>query len=131
MQLQLNIIGGLLIALSLVHVIFPKYFSWKKELAQLSLINRQIMQVHTFFIALTVFMIGLLCLTSAHDIITTTLGKRIALGLSVFWGIRLLIQFFGYSSKLWRGKTFETIAHIIFSLLWVYLTATFWIASQG
>lgn len=131
MQLQLNIIGGLLIALSLVHVIFPKYFSWKKELALLSLINRQIMQVHTFFIALTVFMIGLLCLTSAHDIITTTLGKRIALGLSVFWGIRLIIQFFGYSSKLWRGKTFETIAHIIFSLLWVYLTASFWIVSQG
>lgn len=130
MQLQINIIGGLLIALSLVHVIFPKYFSWKKELAQLSLINRQIMQVHTFFIALTVFMIGLLCLTSAHDIITTTLGKRIALGLSVFWGIRLIIQFFGYSSKLWRGKIFETIAHIIFSLLWVYLTATFWIVSQ-
>jgi hypothetical protein len=131
MQLQLNIIGGLLIALSLVHVIFPKYFSWKKELALLSLINRQIMQVHTFFIALTVFMIGLLCLTSAHDIITTTLGKRIALGLSVFWGIRLIIQFFGYSSMLWRGKTFETIAHIIFSLLWVYLTASFWIVSQG
>ena len=131
MQLQLNIIGGLLIALSLVHVIFPKYFSWKKELALLSLINRQIMQVHTFFIALTVFMIGLLCLTSAHDIITTTLGKRIALGLSVFWGIRLIIQFIGYSSKLWRGKTFETIAHIIFSLLWVYLTASFWIVSQG
>jgi len=125
MEFQLKIIGGLLIVLALVHTIFPKYFHWDKELSLLSLVNKQIMEVHTFFIALTLFLMGLLCLTSSTELTTTMLGKRISFGFGIFWGIRLFIQFFGYSTKLWRGKRFETSIHIIFSLLWTYLTWTF------
>jgi hypothetical protein len=91
----------------------------------LSLINRQVMYVHTFFIALVVLLMGILCLTSAKELIETDLGKKIVLGLGIFWMIRLFIQFFGYSSKLWKGKTFETIIHIVFSFLWTYLSTIF------
>ena len=59
MELQLKIIGVLLIALALLHAFFPRYFQWKKELSGLKLINRQMMYVHTFFIALAVFLMGL------------------------------------------------------------------------
>lgn len=118
-------------ALALIHVIFPKYFNWKEELKPLSLINRQMMTVHTFFIALVVFMMGLLCLTSSIELIETKLGKTISLGLGIFWSIRLFIQFFGYSSELWKGKTFETTVHILFSLFWTYLSVVFlWTATQ-
>lgn len=127
MELQLEIIGGLLIVLALIHIIFPKYFHWDKELTLLSLINRQMMQIHTLFIALSLFLMGLLCLTSANELISTTLGKRISLGFGIFWGVRLFIQFFGYSSKLWKGKTFETIIHIVFSIFWAYLTWVFFV----
>jgi len=57
MELHLKIIGSLLMVLSAAHAYFPRYFDWKSNLAPLSLINRQMMQVHTFFIALVVFMI--------------------------------------------------------------------------
>jgi len=123
MELHLKIIGVLMIVLSLVHIIFPVYFEWKKELHAVSLMNRQMMYVHTFFIALTVLLMGLLCLTSANELTGTALGKKIITGFSIFWLIRLLIQFFGYSSKLWKGKKFETAIHILFSLLWFYFTA--------
>ncbi len=117
--------------LALVHVIFPKYFNWKEELKSLSLINRQMMTVHTFFIALVVFLMGLLCLTSSTELIETKLGKTISLGLGIFWSIRLFIQFFGYSTELWKGKTFETVVHILFSLLWTYLSVAFlWTAAH-
>ena len=125
MELQYKIIGVILIALAFVHIIFPKYFKWKKELKSLSLINQQIMKVHTFFIALVVFLIGLLCLTSSNELINTELGKKVSLGFGIFWSFRLLIQFFGYSSKLWKGKRMETIVHIIFSTLWIYLSYVF------
>lgn len=129
MEIHYKIIGVLLTALALVHVIFPKYFKWKEELRSLSLINRQMMTVHTFFIALVVFLMGLLCLTSTTDLIETKLGKTISLGLGIFWSTRLFIQFFGYSTELWKGKTFETIVHILFSFLWTYLSVVFlWIA---
>lgn len=126
MHLHLKIIGALLIILALVHIAFPKYFNWEKELSSLSLINRQMITVHTFFIALTIFLMGLLCLTSSNELIETTLGKKISLGLGIFWTIRLIIQFFGYSSKLWKGKAFETTVHILFTFLWTYLSFIFW-----
>jgi hypothetical protein len=111
--------------LGLIHIFFPKYLNWDKELKSLSLINRQMMTVHTFFIAFTVFLMGLLCLTSAKELVETILGKKIALGFGIFWTVRLFIQFFGYSKELWKGKTFETTMHIIFSILWTYLSFIF------
>jgi hypothetical protein len=56
--------------------------------------------VHSFFIAFVVFLMGLLCLTSGTELATTVLGKRIALGLGIFWMTRLFFQLFGYSSIL-------------------------------
>ncbi len=126
MEIHFKIIGILLIVLGLIHIIFPKYFNWKVELQSLSLINRQMMASHTFFIALVVFLMGLLCLTMGTELIGTKLGKIISLGLGVFWTLRLLIQFFGYSSDLWKGKAFETSIHIIFGGLWTYLSCIFW-----
>ncbi|MBL0356548.1 MAG: hypothetical protein IPP72_06455 [Chitinophagaceae bacterium] len=128
MELQFKITGILLLALALVHLRFPKRFNWSTELKSLSLINRQMMTIHTFFIALALFLMGLLCLTSAGELIHTNLGKRISLGLGIFWVTRLLIQFFGYSSELWKGKRFETIVHIFFSILWLYLSILFFTA---
>ncbi len=97
MELHLRIAGVLLIVLGLAHAGFPRYFAWKKELFGLSLINRQMVYVHTFFIALTVFLMGVLCLTSSAEIAETPLGRKVSLGLAVFWIARLFVQFFGYS----------------------------------
>lgn len=116
-------------SLALVHSIFPKYFNWNKELKSLSLMNRQMMGVHTFFIALIVFMIGLICVTSTNELIYTKLGKTICLGFGVFWSIRLYFQFFVYSPALWKGKKFETSIHILASILWIYLSVVFLMAT--
>ena len=125
MKTLLEIAGVLLIGLGLLHGVFPRYFRWREETADLTPLTRQILHIHTFFIGLTVFLMGLLCLTSATDLIQTPLGRRICLGLGLFWGIRLMLQFFGYSSRLWRGKPFETAMHVLFSLFWAFLTALF------
>jgi hypothetical protein len=125
MDLQLKIAGCLMLLLSLSHVAFPKYFRWKKEFATVSLINRQMMYIHTFFIALMLLLIGLLSVTSADDLLRTRLGHRMALGLGIFWGVRLVLQFFGYSAVHWRGKGFETIVHVMFVVLWTYLSVVF------
>ena len=128
MELHLKIVGGLLIGLALLHGVFPRYFQWRNDLAGLTLINRQMMYVHTFFIALMVFLMGLLCLTSAREITGTPLGRKVAFGLAVFWTARLVIQWFG-PSKLWRGKAFETTVHVLFVILWAYLMAAVFVTA--
>jgi len=117
--------------LALVHVIFPTYFNWDEDLKSLSLVNRQMMGVHTFFIALAVVLLGLLCLTSSADLVHTKLGKTISIGSGFFWATRLIFQLFVYSDTLWKGKAFETTIHVIFVVLWVYLSVVFFVAALG
>lgn len=125
MEVHFKIIGYLLAILSSLHAIFPKYFNWKEELKTLSLVNQELMKVHTFFIALAVFLIGLLCITSTEDLINTNLGKTVSLGIGIFWLFRLLFQFVGYSPEIWKGKVFETTIHILASIFWTYLSVVF------
>ncbi len=125
MEFHLKLIGVLLIILALVHVVFPRYFDWKVQLAALSLVNRQMMLIHTFFIALVLLLMGVLCFFSAEDLAATALGKRVSFGFGVFWLVRLIVQFFGYSPELWRGKRFETGIHILFAITWTYFTSVF------
>jgi hypothetical protein len=131
MELHLKIIGYISLVLALIHVIFPRYFKWDKELQTVSLINKQLMYVHTFFVAITVFLFGVFCIWNSKDLIVTPLGKQATLGLGIFWGLRLIFQFFVYSSKLWKGKLLETTVHVVFSILWTYFTAVFFMIYMG
>ncbi len=121
--LHLKIIGILMILLSLVHIGFPSRFKWKEEFAPLTLLSRQIMYVHTFFVALVVILNGVLCFLLADELLErTSVNKALAWGMLIFWALRCLFQFFVYSPKLWRGKKFETLMHILFSGVWIYFT---------
>jgi hypothetical protein len=135
METQLKIIGGVLTLLALAHAFFPQYFRWREELRPLGLLNRQMMYIHTLFIGLGVLLMGLLCLTSAPELAHSPLGRRVCLGLGLFWAARLGVQFFGYSPQLWRGKRFETAVHVAFVGLWAYLTLVFgwvwWLGAKG
>lgn len=126
--LHLKISGVLLILLAIFHSFFPKRFDWKKECESMTLLNRQMMYVHTFFIALVVLLMGVLCICCAEELVATPFGRKISLGIFIFWAVRLIFQLFIYSPKLWKGKKFETSIHILFSLLWIYLSVVFFAA---
>ncbi len=125
METHLQIAGSVMLLLALIHIGFPAYFKWRTEFRMVSLINRQMMYIHTLFIAFALLLMGLLCIVEAGLLLQTPLGKTVCFGMGMFWLLRLLVQFWGYSSLLWRGKKFETLIHILFSLLWTYFTGVF------
>ena len=125
MEIHLKVVGSLLILLSLMHIIIPKYFKWERELTSVSLITKQILYVHTFFIAFIVLLMGLLCLNYSHQLVYDAFGRIISLGLFGFWLTRLIFQFLVYSPKVWRGKRFETVMHVVFAATWLYFSAVF------
>ncbi len=131
MEIHLKILGYLFMILALIHGFFPKYFNWRQELSQLSLINKQMMEVHTFFVALIVFGIGLLNIFQHNELLYSSLGKSISFGLFVFWFIRLIFQFLIYSKILWIGKKFETTMHILFSIFWIYCSWVYFMVWQN
>ena len=123
MILHLQIAGWLLVVLASAHGFFPRHFRWREDLKTIPLLTREIFYVHHFFVALTVGLMGLILILEPVELYTSALGKKILVGFAIFWGTRLFFQFFVYSSTHWRGKTFETVMHILFVCLWIYLTA--------
>lgn len=120
-------LGGLVMAsLVVVNLFVPSRFHWREEMARLSLVNRQIFQVHTVFLVLILALFSILLLTCARELLEPTrLSRAMLLGLTIFWGLRMVVQWCFYSSELWRGHRFNTIVHVAFSVLWVYLTSVF------
>ncbi len=122
LQLHIQIIGYIFIVLAFTHLVFPKKFAWRENLKPLSLLNRQLMYVHTFFIALFVLLNGLLFISCADELLSgNRLAKFVNAGFFIFWFLRLLFQHFVYARALWVGKRVETGWHIFFSMLWLYI----------
>ncbi|MEA2735412.1 MAG: hypothetical protein QOE14_1863 [Humisphaera sp.] len=125
-ELHLRIVGVLLLALIALNFYVPRRFNWKTELASLSLVNRQIFQVHAGFICVILTMFAVLVLFFTRDLLEPTrLARAVLAALAIFWFVRLLTQWFVYDRSLWRGRRFETIVHLVFTGVWTYFSATF------
>ena len=129
LSLHLRIVGVLLMCLGLSHAFFSRYFKWERELADVSLLTRQIFFVHTFFIALGVVLAGAGSFVCADALLRPgILSRTLLAGMTLFWLCRLLAQFFTYDSRIWRGDRFRTVMHGVFSVLWIYVTVTYGVA---
>lgn len=126
LELHLKLAGMALIILGFSHAFFGPRLQWKEELARISLLNRQIFYVHTFFIALIVVMLGVLaCFYTKELLAPSRLARVVLSGIVLFWSCRLWIQFFVYDASLRKGHRFHTRVHILFSFLWLYLVGVF------
>lgn len=130
-ELHLKIVGIVLITLGLAHGVFSKHFNWKTDLAKLSLMNRQMFLVHSFFIGLVLVLMGSVSLFYTQALLQPAPLSRLVLGGTVvFWACRWFIQFFVYDSALWRGNRFYTCMHVLFSLFWTYAVCTYFFAAK-
>jgi hypothetical protein len=131
LELNLKIVGVMLIVLGLSHGAYGKRFNWKTDLAKLSLLNRQIFIVHCFFISLTLVLMGGITLFYTRALLEpTTLSRAGLVAVVVFWLCRLFIQFFVYDAALWRGNRFNTRMHVGFSVVWAYVVLTYSLAAK-
>jgi len=128
-RLHLQIVGALLTALGAAHALFGRYFGWKKELERVSLLTRQVFEVHTFFIGLLLVLLGACSLFYADALLEPgPLPRAILAGILIFWLCRLLVQWFVYDPAIWRGRPFYTLMHVAFSLFWIYVVLTYGLA---
>jgi hypothetical protein len=126
LEFHLRLAGILQVALAGLHVFFPKRFEWKSELSRLSLLNRQVFISHTFFVCLTLVLMGALSLFATEELLERgRLARMVLGGFGIFWGIRLLFQWFHYDWRLWLGNRFNTLMHFLFTGLWTYLSAVY------
>jgi hypothetical protein len=122
----LRVAGVGLIVLALAHIPMGRHLKWGDEARRMSEANASIFHVHTFFICTGLVLMGLPALLAPRMFLTPTLaGAWITWSIAAFWALRLMVQWFVYPSSLWRGKKLETSMHILFTFVWLGLTALF------
>jgi alginate O-acetyltransferase complex protein AlgI len=104
----------------------PHRLGWKEDLAKLTPFNRKLMWVHGGFAVLTIVAFGILTLMLHDDMLY---GERSAMGLAAFigiyWATRIVVDFTYYDHKDWpRGPGF-VIGHVLLTLLFAFLAATY------
>ena len=126
---NLRAVGAIMAALVAVNLVVPTRYHWREETARLSLLNRQIFYAHAVFLVLTLTLFSALLVGYADALVEPTrLSRAVLAGLAIFWGLRMLMQWFFYSPAVWRGNRFHTAMHWVFSATWVYVTAVFGVA---
>lgn len=126
LHFQLQAVGVFEIVLALTHFAFARHFNWQTETSRLSLLNRQIFYVHTFFICVVLILFGLLNIACTTELLTrSSLAKFVLGGITVFWVLRWLFQFFVYDRRLWKGNRFNTSMHMVFASTWTYFAGVY------
>jgi hypothetical protein len=126
LTVDLKIVGVLLVLLGVSHVFFNRLFGWEQELRCVSLLTRKVFFVHTFFIGLGVVLAGAVSVLCADALLRPgALNRAILAGMALFWLCRLVAQFVAYDSAIWGGNRFRSSMHVVFSLFWGYVTATY------
>ena len=124
--LHLRLAGVVMASLVVVNLLVPRRFHWREEMSRLSLVNRQIFQAHSVFLVLTLALFSALLLTCGPALLEPTrLSRAVLSGLTVFWGLRMLMQWCFYSPLIWQGHRFNTVMHYVFSVVWIYVTIVF------
>lgn len=86
---------------AIFHMLFWRLFNWKKELKNISFVNRAITQILNFRLIYFFLFTSFICFVYAEELNTTSLGKAFLGGLSIFWLGRTIEQFIflGYKNK--------------------------------
>jgi len=109
----------------------PRLLNWKQPIAAMPLLVREVFWVHTFFIALTCAIFGVITWRFAADIAQPAheLIRWFAAAIGIFWGIRCVMQWTVYSSSHWRGLFDKTVAHWALFLGYGAFATTYLIAA--
>ena len=104
----------------------PRVLDWKRSLAQLDRLSRQLIWVHGAFIVLAIIGFGLLALLFANDLAA---GSPLARGMcgftAVFWTSRMLVQFFVFDARPYLKSPLLAIGYHSLTLVFMYQAAVF------
>lgn len=104
----------------------PFRLNWKDELARLSSFNRKIFLNYAAYVGLMIVSFGILSLV-LHDEMMR--GDKAAVCLAVliaiFWGVRVLVDYFYFGHKDWPAGPLFVIGHTCLTTLFVFLTSTY------
>jgi len=100
------------LSFGLFHLFFWKLLNWKKQLKELTAVNRAVVQTLNVCLTFMFFLVAYIFYFSATEIETTEIGSILLCGMGIFWFIRALMQLYLFE----MGKKIHKILLVLFFL---------------
>ncbi len=129
----LRFVALLQIGLAILSLCLPRIMDWKADLARMSLLVRDVFIIHSWFIALTLAIWGVLTWRFAGEMAhaPTPMSRWLCAAIAGFWGIRCALQWLHYDSSHWRGQPGRTVIHWTLFFGYGAWTAVYAMAALG
>jgi hypothetical protein len=120
-------VGGLLhFGILLASALVPKVLDWKSSLQRLDGLCRQLVWVHGAFIVLIIVGFGVLSVLFPAELAAgDPLGRAVCGLIAVFWGARLLVQFFVFDARPYLKSGWLRAGYHALTLVFAYHTSVY------
>lgn len=124
---DLILIGGILhLGTLLGSAQVPRELGFKEELPKLSALMQHWVLTAGGYIVLNILAFGILSLCFRHELASGSgLSSAVCSYISVFWGIRLVIQLFVFDAKPYLRNWFLTLGYHSLTVVFVFQTLVY------
>ena len=113
LELFLRVAALAQLGIVVLNLFLVRLMNWRPDLEAMSLLIREVFQIHMYFISITLAIFGVLTWRFAGELATAAqpLCVWLAIGIGIFWAIRSVMQWSHYSTVHWRGDRLRTAIH--------------------
>lgn len=124
---SLQTVAVLQLGVAIINLRLVRILHWEEEVKNMSLLLRQVFQIHGWYISLTMAIFAVLTWRFAGEM---AIGAHPALqwlcgSIALFWGSRVILQFVHYSPSHWKGRPGRTVIHCLLILTYTGFTITY------
>jgi hypothetical protein len=118
--------GVIQLGILLASFLVPRVLDWRKSLAGLPKLSRDLIWVHGAFIVLVIVSFGLLSLVEASELAAGTSLARAVCGLiGFFWLARLAVQFFVFDAGPFLTGPLLRLGYYGLTVAFIYLAGIY------
>ncbi len=123
----LRVCAVLQIAVAFLNFMLVRLMNWRPQLERMEPLVREVFMVHLLFISAILLIFGVLTWQFAFDMAdgTNDVATWLCAAIAIFWGVRVVLQVTYYSSRHWRGKVPQTIAHVVLLVMYGGMTVIY------
>jgi hypothetical protein len=110
----LRIAAAAQLAVALLNLFLVRLLDWKADMDRMPLLLREVVNVHCWFISITLGIFGVMTLRFAEAMAASSneACRWLAAGIGIFWASRTVLQVTYYSRSHWHGRPFRTAMHV-------------------
>jgi hypothetical protein len=133
LETLLRVVALMQFGLAVLSLCLPCLLDWKEEIGRMSLLVREVFEIHAWFIALTLVIWSVMTWRFAPEMAhaPTMLARWLCGAIGFFWGLRAVLQWTHYSASHWRGIRDRTVIHWLLTFGYAAWAGVYFMAAFG